>query len=334
MFTTFARPARYGAALALMVGVATPAEALQRGMPQYPIGVDMLYAADYPPVTGLFLFGYGLHYTIDNVRDGLGREIFNGFQGTVSGFALKPTYVWDTMFLGARPVTFLVQSFLYRDFSASTVNTFAPSPAPATVPFTAGHENFGLGDLNVSQNLNWKLDKGWSVNLGLDVWLPTGDYDKNRFFNVGSANAWTFMPGVAVTWRSPDNHHFSAKAQYAISTKNRQSGPDDFTATGLSLANYRSGQFLAMEGAVGYGVTKEIGLDLTGYAIIQTTPDAQNGADVANSKTQVFGIGPQLRYNIGGGAIAVRYQKEFDVKNAPQGDRFWVQAGIPLWMPK
>lgn len=330
-------------ALAAAIALAAPldpAMALQRGAPQYPIGVDTLYAANYPPIPGLFLFGYGLHYNIDNVRDGQGRKIFNGFNGSVTGVALKPTYVWDTTILGARPVTFLVFPFLHRDVSAGSVNTYAPPPVPGQIPFSfinagrSGQRNFGLGDVTVSQNLNWKFGQGWSFNLGLDVWVPVGDYDKDRFFNIGSTNYWTFYPSAAITWRSPENHHVSFKAQYGFSTKNRQNGPDALTPSGQSLAGYQSGQHWILEGAAGIGITQSIGLDLTGYALIQTTSDKQNGIDKPNSKSESYGIGPQLRINIGPGAIAFRYQREFNVKNGPQGDRFWVQAGIPLWVPQ
>jgi hypothetical protein len=320
---------------------ATSAHALQRGAPQYPTGVDTLYAADYPPIPGVFMFAYGLHYNIDNIRDGQGRKVFNGFRGNVTGLALKPTIVWDTTIFGARPVTFVVLPFLHRNLSADSVNTFAPpgAPVPPQLPFSLinngknGQQNFGLSDITISQNLNWKLGNGWSVNLGFDIWAPTGDYKKDRFFNVGSTNSWSFYPSLAVTWRSPQNHHLSFKAQYGFSTKNAQTATDAFTNFGQSIANYQSGQHWIFEGAAGIGITENIGLDITGFALIQTTPDKSNGIAIADSKTQKFGLGPQLRINVGPGAIAIKYQKEFDVKNAPQGDRFWIQAGIPLWVP-
>lgn len=318
------------------------ASALPRGAPQYPSGVDTLYAADYPPIPGLFMFGYGLRYEIDNVRDGNGRRTFNGFRGSVTGFALRPLVVWDTTFLGARPISYIVLPFLNTDITARSVNTFAPpgAPVPAQLPYSAlnggrnGQSNFGLGDITLSQNLNWKFGKEWSFNAGIDIWAPVGDYNKNRFFNVAATNAWTFYPGAELTWRSEENHHFSFKAQYGFSTRNAQNGPDIFTPNGLSLARYQGGQHVILEGAVGYGVTKAIGVDLTGFALIQTTSDKQFGQNVANSKTQLFGLGPQLRFNVGPGAIAVKWQKEFDARNSPQGNRFWIQAGIPLWIPE
>ncbi len=225
-----------------VLGMSEQVQALQRGTPNYPVGVDSLYAADYPPVPGLFMFAYGLHYSIDRIRDGRGRKVFNGFEGNVTAIAIRPVVVWDTTIFGARPVTFVVLPFLNRDFKADTVNTYAPPPAPATVPFSAANagkdsqSNFGLADMTISQNLNWKFDGGWSLNLGIDAWAPTGDYKKNRLFNIGAANSWTFYPSAAVTWRSPDNHHVSFKAQYGFSTKNTQKSADLLGAN--TLANF------------------------------------------------------------------------------------------------
>lgn len=329
-----------GALVAAMATAATQANALQRGAPQYPIGVDTLYAADYPAIPGLFLFSYGLHYNIGSIRDGQGRSVFNGYRGSVTGIAFKPTIVWDTTIFGARPVTFIVIPLLNRAARADSVNTFAPAPAPANVPFSnilgggrSSESRFGLGDMTFAQALNWKFSGGWSLNVGLDVYAPTGDYDKNRFFNIGSANAWTFYPNVAVTWRSPENHHLSLKAMYGFATRNAQTDTDIFTASGQSLARYQSGQHLILEGAAGVGITPTVGLDMTAYTLIQTTPDYQNGVKVQNSYTRSLGLGPQLRINVGPGAIAFRYQREFNVRNGPQGDRFWVQFGVPLYVP-
>ncbi len=310
----------------------------QRGAPQYPVGVDTLYSAALPPVPGLFMFAYGLNYSIGNAKDSSGRNVFNNFDGRVTGLGLRPLYVWDTKVLGARPVSYMVVPILDRSFEASSINTYAPPPTPATVPFSAVNNGsgksakFGVGDMSIAQLLNWHLDGGWAVTAGLEIYMPTGDYDKNRFFNAGASNYFTFYPQVSATWRSPENHHVSMKAQYGMSTRNRQTSAGTLGG-GADLANYQSGNHFTFEGAAGVGLTKEIGLDLTAYALIQTANDSQNGIEIADSKSRVYGIGPQLRFNVGPGAIALKYQREFDAQNASQGNRVWLQAGFPLWVP-
>lgn len=323
------------AALAPMLAsvTVTEANALQRGAPVYPIGVDTLYTADLPSIPGLFLFDYALNYDINNVKDGHGNNLFGGFNGRVTGDGLRPLYVWDTTVFGARPISYVVVPILNQSFSASTINI----PGGPTVPFSAlnhgkNSQNItGLGDISIGQLLDWKLSKELSADVGIEVALPTGDYDKNQFFNIASTNYYTFSPNAAITWRSADNNHASLKIQYSMSTQNAQNTPGTL-APGIDLAQYHSGDFFAAEYAAGFGLSKEAGLDLVGYALVQTTSDSQYGVNIPNSKTRLFGLGPQFRYNIGPGAVAVKVEHEFAAVNSPQGNRIWIQFGLPLWL--
>lgn len=316
------------------VAFSTPVQALQRGAPSYPIGVDTLYPADLPPISGFFLLTYGLNYDIHNVKDGKGNDLFGGFDGRVTGVGLRPLYVWDTTVLGARPITYAVLPIIDRSFSASTLNI----PGGPTVPFAAvnlgktSQNTTGLGDLFIGQVFDWKLGSGVSAFVGFEATLPTGDYDKNRFFNIASTNYYTFTPNAGLTWRSPENHHLSIKLQYSTSTQNRQDAPG-LLPTGIDLAGYQSGDFVTVEYAAGIGLTKEWGLDLAGFGLVQTTDDKQNGVTIPDSKSRLFGIGPQLRYNFGAGALALKLEHEFGARNSPEGNRFWIQAGFPLWVP-
>lgn len=320
--------------LILASAVVTQANALERGAPGYPLGVDTLYAADLPPITGLFLLNYTLNYDIKNVKDGKGNDLFGGFGGRVTGDGLRPLYVWDTTVFGAKPITYLVVPIIDRSFGADTLRI----PGGPTVPFSAvnrgsnSQSNTGVGDLFIGQVLDWKLGQELSAFVGFEAELPTGDYDKNRFFNIASTNYYTFTPNAGLTWRSTDNNHASLKVQYSTSTQNRQNTPGDL-APGIDLAGYQSGDFVTVEYAAGVGLSKQWGLDLVGFAMVQTTDDKQNGVRLPDSKSKLFGIGPQLRYNFGPGALALKVEHEFGGRNSPEGNRYWFQIGFPLWVP-
>lgn len=336
---TIGKPMRIAAlALTMASTILTEANALQRGAPAYPLGVDTLYPADLPPIPGLFLLSYTLDYQIKNIKDGKGNDLFGGFSGRVTGVGLRPIYVWDTTVFGARPVSYLVAPIMNRSFGANTINI----PGGPTAPFSAvnrgkySQSSSGVGDLFFGQVLDWKLNHGISAFVGFEVSVPTGDYDKNKFFNIASNNYYTFTPNVGITWRSPDNYHASLKVQYSTSTQNEQGAPG-LLASGIDLARYQSGDFLTVEYAVGIGLSalglsKDWGLDVAGFALVQTTSDYQNGNLIPNSKSRLFGVGPQLRYNFGPAALAVKVEREFGARNSTEGNRYWFQIGFPLWI--
>lgn len=334
----FAKKVRIAALAPILAGaVVTHAYALQRGAPVYPIGVDTLYPADLPQIPGLFLFNYALDYQIDNVKNNKGDNLFGGFSGRVTGLGLRPVFVWDTSIFGARPVTYFVLPIINESFKASSINI----PGGPTVPFGAVNrgkslENIaGIGDISIGQILDWSLGRGIYTDVGFEAALPNGNYNENRFFNIASTNYFTFSPNAAITWRSPDNanDHLSLKIQYSVSTKNRQTTPGQLPP-GIDLANYQSGDFVTAEYAAGIGITKNLGLDLVGFALLQTTDDKQNGATLPGNSSKLFAIGPQIRYNIGPGAVAFKVEHEFGAQNSPEGNRIWLQIGFPLWIPK
>ncbi|WP_376099839.1 transporter [Roseomonas sp. CCTCC AB2023176] len=320
-FRRAGRPARLAtlaAGLLLSTVWGREARSLENGLPAYPIGVETLYPAAFPPVPGLFINFYTLQYSIDNVRDAEGRKVFTRFDGDVTASAVRPFVVWDAEILGARPVTFVTLPVLYRHVSAAID---ADTPAGPLTVFQGSQNRTGFGDVSVAALLAWNRPGGLSYTAGFETFLPTGDYRAREDFNIGVTNTYTFYPQASVTWRPPGNHHASLKLMYGIPLRN-------------GSTDYRSGQHLIAEAAAGVGVTDTVGLDLTGYALVQTTDDNAPGRSFANgNRTRLFGVGPQLRVNVGPGALSVSYQREFGARNAPEGHRFFFRIGLPLYVP-
>lgn len=310
------------AALALGLALSVTgreATALETGLPAYPIGVETLYPAAFPPVPGVFINFYALQYSINNVRDAEGRKVFTRFEGDVTAAALRPFVVWDTEILGARPVTFITLPVFYRDVSAAVD---VPTPAGPLTVFEGGQTRTGFGDVSIAGLLSWHRPGGLSWTAGFETFIPTGDYRARQAFNIGVTNTYTFYPQASVTWRPAGNHHASLKLMYGIPLRNEST-------------DYRSGQHIIAEAAVGIGITETIGLDLTGYALFQTTDDDAPGRSFPNgNRTRLYGVGPQLRVNVGPGAFSVSWQREFGARNAPEGDRFFFRIGLPLYVPQ
>lgn len=301
------------AACTLLLSVpATPAGALE-GLPAYPAGVGTLYDAAYPKQPGLYAYTYNIYYSADSFKDTDGNEKFESFDFDLGASAIRPIVVWDTRILGARPVSWAVTSVHYFDGSGSVL---APASGGGVQEVGFGNDRFGIGDTSIAQVLNWRLEN-WSIAAGLEIYTPTGEFDEDDSFNVGT-NVFTFYPQVSATYRDADNNHVGAKLYYGISTEN----PD---------TNYQSGDHLILEGAAGIGITDRIGLDLTGFALLQTSDDEAPGTTLPDGgRSRLFGVGPQLRYNVGGGAISVKGQYEFGARNSPEGVRVWLQFGVPI----
>jgi hypothetical protein len=146
------------------------------------------------------------------------------------------------------------------------------------------------------------------VATGLDIYCPSGEYDKNRVANIGR-NYWTFEPIVAGTYISDSGYEVSAKFMYDFNTRNDDSG-------------YRSGQ----EFHVDYALGKKIGnlsLGAGGYYYQQTTDD--DAATGKLDKGMTVSIGPQLKYDYKNMSFAVKYLFEVDTYNRPEGNNLWAK---------
>lgn len=315
----------HSAAVAVTVStciICAPAANALEQLPQYPIGVGTVYDAFFSPDPGLMLYLYSLNLTFPTVRDGSGNFPIglSHFNLAANAEAVRPIYVWDTYFLGARPITWLSLPVAYFNGEIG----LQPPAAPAGT--STGNSNWMLGDMSVAQGLSWHFGPDWAAQVSLEVFLPSGPYSTSRTFNFG-ANITTFYPNAGVTyWNHGTNDTFSLKIQDLISTEN-------------PATHYQNGNAIELEGGAGiglgrFGLNEHLGLDVVGLALMQTESDTSNGVTVQDSKSQLFAIGPQLRYNFEHGGLALKWQHEFDARNLPQGERFWAQAALPLFTHK
>jgi hypothetical protein len=188
---------------------------------------------------------------------------------------------------------------------------------------TIGNDDILIGDMSIAQGLSWHFGPNWSAQASLEIFLPTGPYSTSRVFNFG-ANVVSFYPNAGVTyWNHETNDTFTAKLQYIMSTENK-------------ATHYQNGNSVEMDWGIGiglgrFGLNKNIGIDLVGFALIETGEDSGPGAAGSpTKKTQLFGVGPQFRYNFEHGGFAIKWEHEFGAKGIGEGERLWAQTAFPL----
>ncbi|MBI4366188.1 MAG: transporter [Deltaproteobacteria bacterium] len=148
-------------------------------------------------------------------------------------------------------------------------------------------------------------------NVAASVWLPAGNYDKNRLANTGR-NVWGLSPQFAATYFDPKSGwEVSGAAIYVISSKNTDT-------------NYRSGDTAHFDFAVGKMLSPQFKLGVVGYYAQQVGADSGTGAIFGDRKLRVAGLGPGATFTFSVNNVAVnlvaKYYREFDAQNTTQGD--------------
>ncbi|MBT0627529.1 transporter [Pseudomonas fluorescens] len=183
-----------------------------------------------------------------------------------------------------------------------------------------------MGDTTLAPIILWDMGKHLTLAAALEITLPTGEYDAARLANT-SNNFYTYKPLVSATWLPNPRTELSIKTTYSFNEENHDT-------------DYRSGQIFHFDYSASYKVTDNLSLGVNGYFLKQTTDDKQYGRTVVNIygedvndgvRGQVFAIGPAVYFTFLQYASAeVRWAKEFDVKNRPEGDMLWAKLTIPF----
>ncbi len=173
----------------------------------------------------------------------------------------------------------------------------------------------GLGDLTFGAALGFHHSPEFHQVVGLDVYAPTGDYDKNDPSSLGK-NYWTFQPVWALTYMQPKGFNADLKLMYDINRRN-------------SDTNTRSGQALHADYAAGWGLGNGWVVGVGGHMFQQVQDDS--GPNSAMGKARAVGLGPSIRYaNDKGFLFTLKWQKEFSVRNRPEGQQLMAKMTIPF----
>lgn len=176
-----------------------------------------------------------------------------------------------------------------------------------------------LGDIVVTPAVGWH-DGPHFGTVGVSIFMPTGEYDKDELANVG-LNCWTFTPSAAYTYVNPAKHiDFSIAAGIDISTWN-------------NATHYRSGE-MAHADATLLWTYEGLGIGVFGSALYQITDDEGDLADKLDGfRGRSFAVGPMLKYSTGGEhafTVNLNWAPEFHVKNRVEGNGFFLNMSLRL----
>lgn len=287
----------------LMLAVAGMAHATEGGGSAYHNGAEDFMTGAVPP-PGNYYINYFNYYAADKFADKSG-DTHDGFDLKVAANVSRFIHVTDKQFLGGSWALHAFIPLVYMDVELD--------PSFTKAPVSMDDRRGSLGDIIVDPFILAWHGANWHAVSGLDIYMPTGNYDKDRLANVGR-NYWTFEPVVAATFLPGAGFDISAKLMYDFNTKN-----DD--PTNPNYSKYTSGQEFHADFAVGKKMGSFTG-GLVGYYYQQTTDDEADGNEIGN-RGRVVGFGPALKYDYKNMSFTLKYMGEFEAKNRPEGDNFW-----------
>lgn len=268
------------------------------GHAHYTNGIEGIKAATVPP-PGLYWKMYTLNYT-GVARDNEGKK---APRTTADVFAVVNRLIWvsEAEFLGAN---------LLMEAIVPVVNTQLYPSLPNGTRFS--DEHFGLGDIIVSPFLLSWHGEWWDAIAGVDLFLPTGDFDPDHPAKPGKGY-FTVMPtfGGTVYLDKEKTWSISALGRYEFHTNQKHTSIDP-------------GQDFHFE----WGIGKSFGVfeaGIAGYCQWQTTKDTGGNSRygfASDKKERVYAIGPELTYAVPEWStmFTLRSLWEFEARNTTQGN--------------
>ena len=276
---------------------ASLALAAENGGSAYPDGTESFLGGAMPP-PGMYLVSYNQYYNADKFKND--HPVFDDFKIDTFATVARGVYVSDKTFLGA---TWGMHAFLVYAHADLTLGG-------------RQDDHMAMGDLIIAPFLLGWHKGDWHVATGIDFYIPVGSYNKNRLANIGR-NYYTIQPIISTAYLNKQGIEVSTKWMYDINFENKDT-------------KYESGNALHVD----YLVAKHMGplaVGVGGYVHRQIEGDSGEGAVLGDFKAKAASIGPQVRYQFPKGyAIAAKYQKEFDVENRPEGQKFAIDITIPF----
>jgi hypothetical protein len=251
---------------------------------------------------------YSNYYTADRYKNDRGENYSAGpladIDVRVWANVIRVVHVTDIRILGANWALQTLIPFVDMDFD------FGP-------PYGFLNDSrFGLGDIIVDPLVLAWHGPHFHYVAGLDIFLPTGAYDRDEEpVNPGN-NVWTFEPAFAVSYLNGPID-LSAKFMYDFSTEN-----DDYPGGGRSVG-LTPGQEFHADFAAGYSFAAGWTAGIGGYFYQQTTDDELDGADVPDDKGRVLALGPVVKYGYKNMSFTLKSLFETEVRNRPSGNSTW-----------
>ena len=311
---TWKRQASNGALLALSLtytAVGHPARAMENGATQWPSGVQTVIPAILPAPGETAYYNYTLYYHADSFKDGNGRDLVPGFDLSVIAESPRIVHTWKTK-LGPLNLSSAV-------VLAGNYVKVEQTPLPG---LHQEDSTFGLNFLYFTPlYLTYNTDS-LHLEFGPSVFIPVGSYNQKDLANP-TVNYYAFQQELSATYFPIKTLEFSTLGVIDFNAEN----PD---------TDYRSGAFFSIDWGVNWAPLASIPnlfFGIGGYYLNQFTDDEINGVKVNPDgfRLKRAAVGPQLVYYFSSkSGIVVKYQREFETENGPEGERLWVQFVTPI----
>lgn len=292
----------FSAALALRCVTASASE--NGGFSNFPVGAQTVGAAFLPPPGATEFYGYGLYYSAQRVRDDHGDKV-PGVAVNLFAQAPRLVHTWGVTFGGVAVSSGIVGE-------------------TADVKVKAGglhDDTFGLTLVGIEP---FDLTASWGnlhVLSGTHFYIAVGRYDREALAN-STTNYDALAQQFALTWTPTPRWDLSVNPNIEFNLRNHATG-------------YRSGDQFGLTWGVSYRpfeTNQKLQLGLNGFHIRQLADDRSHGTPVpGGNRLRKTAIGPQAVYSFTPAAVLLaKWQHEFDVRNGPQGELFWIEFALPM----
>jgi hypothetical protein len=311
----------------MMTVTCAPAFAKEGG-DQYPNGAEGWGAGALPP-PGSYFLNYMIGYS-GKLKNGNGGDAILGTTTPsvdAAADALRFIQITDIKLLGGNWGWHLLVPVVNQNLDIKALG---------------GNKSVtNIGDITIDPFvLSWHGPE-WHFGTGLEVYVPTGAYNKNGVAPNGfnnsdprrdiGTNYWSIEPIFAATYLSNEGLEASSKFMLNFKTEN-------------SYTKYQSGDEFHFD----YLVAKHIGhwaVGIGGYFLEQFTNDTQGGHTVTSMnyfgqqgvfsdgrKGQVFAFGPSAQYQLDSGQqLQLTWDHETLVRNRFGGDKVVFKFVTSLW---
>jgi len=296
-------PSLVTARLLLGCSLAAPATltlATEGGGSMYPMGAENYLSGAMPP-PGIYGTVYAQHYRADRLRGNDGRQQPVDFRLRADVIAPRVVWVTEQKVLGG----------------SLAFHAIAPLVELRVSLDGAIQRKRELGDITFGPGLGYHYSEKMHAAYGIDFFAPTGRFDRDDLVNIGR-NYWTVQPVAAFSYVDPNGLNIDLKTMYDFNLRNHDT-------------DYRSGQELHADYAIGWGLRNGWVLGVGGYVYRQTTDDDVRGERVEDNKGRAFAIGPSIKYSSQQGwFVTAKWQQERAVRNRAEGDAYWLKLVFPF----
>lgn len=275
------------------------------GFGPYAIGAQTLGSGIMPSRGTTTTYGYVLYYEAENFVDGRGRSMVPDFHLTVSAEGTMTRHTWDFQYGGMRFGSAVIQEAVRVGIDAGG----------------ASESDHDVVLLNIQPLAVSRAFGAWHLLTASHLLFPLGSYDEAALANAEN-NYFAFAQEFSATWVPNRQWMVDLSTNLTLNKRNKKS-------------DYKSGDLIGLTWAVNHNpfrAAPQWQFGVNGLYLRQIEDDQLHDQRAGDGfRIHKTSAGPQIAYWFSPAvAVVVKWQKEWNVRNAPQGDAFWLQAAFPL----